>query len=56
MKRSSFICEESHVFIEEGNPSNQVVTIEKGLDAVEVDDIGNLVDLPRVHRLRMGKS
>ena len=43
MKRSSFICEESHVFIEEGNPSNQVVTIEEGLDAVEVDDIGNLV-------------
>ena len=48
MKCSSFICEENHVFIEEDNPSDKVVTIEEGLDAVEVDGIGNLVYLPRL--------
>ena len=48
MKHSSFICEENHDFIEEDNPSDKVVTIEEELDAVEVDFIGNLVDLPRL--------
>ena len=46
MKGSSFICEKSHVFIKEDNPSDKVVTVEKELDAAEVDNIGNLVDLP----------
>ena len=55
MKRSSFICEENHVFIEEENPSDKVVTIEEELDAVQVDGIGNLVDLPGL-MLRMWKS
>ena len=45
MKHWSFICEENHVFIKEVNPSGKVVTIEEELDAVEVDGIGNLVDL-----------
>ena len=44
MKRSSFISEENLVFIEEGNLSDKVVTIEEGRD-VEVDGIGNLLDL-----------
>ena len=48
MKRSSFIFEESHLFIEEDNPSDKVVTIAEELHAVEVDGIGNLVDLPRL--------
>ena len=48
MKRSSFIFEESHFFIEEDNPSDKVVTIAEELHAVEVDGIGNLVDLPRL--------
>ena len=42
MKRSIFICEKNHVFIEEDNVSDKVVTIEEELDAVEVDGIGNL--------------
>ena len=42
MKRSSFIFEENHVFIEKDNPSDKVVTTEKELDAVKVDGIGNL--------------
>ena len=46
MKRWSFICEENHVFIKQDNPSGKVVTIKEELDAVEVDGIGNLVDLP----------
>ena len=48
MKRSSSICEENHDFIEEDNPSDKVITIEEKLDAVEVDGIGNLVNLPRL--------
>ena len=48
MKRSSFIFEENHVFIEEDNPSDKAVTIEEEIDAVEVYSIGNLVDLPRL--------
>ena len=48
MKRSSFTCEENYDFIEEDNPSDKVVTIEEELDTVEVDGIGNLVDLPRL--------
>ena len=44
IKLSSFIYEENHVFIEE----DKVVTIEEELDAVEVDGIGNSVDLPRL--------
>ena len=47
MKRSSFL-KENHVFNEEDNPSNEIVTIEEGLDAIEVDGIGNLVDLSRL--------
>ena len=45
MKRSSFIF---YFFIEEDNPSDKVVTIAEELHAVEVDGIGNLVDLPRL--------
>ena len=48
MKYSSFICKENYVFNEEDNPSDKVVTIEEGLDAVDLDGIGNLVDLPRL--------
>ena len=48
MKRSSFFLEENHVFVEKDNPSDKVVTIEEELDAVEVDGIGNLVDIPRL--------
>ena len=46
MKRSSFIYKQNHVFIEEDNPSDKSITLEKELDAVEVDGIGNLVDSP----------
>ena len=48
MKRPSFIFEENHLSIEEDKPSDLFVTIEKELDAVEVDGVGNLVDLPRL--------
>ena len=34
MKRSIFICEKNHVFIEEDNPSGKVVTIEEELQSV----------------------
>ena len=43
MKRSSFIFERNHVFIEEeDNPSDKVVTIEEKLDANYIGGIGNL--------------
>ena len=48
MKRTISICKKNHVFIEEDNLSDKVVTIEQELDDVEVDCIGNLVDLPRL--------
>ena len=40
---SIFICGKNHVFIEEDNPSNKVVTMEEALYDVKVDRIGNLV-------------
>ena len=43
MDSSSFICEKNHVFIEEGNPSSKVVTMEEVLYDVKVNRIGNLV-------------
>ena len=43
MKRSTFIFDKNHVFIEEHNPSSKVVTIEEELDTFKVDGIGNLV-------------
>ena len=47
MKCSSFIFRENHVFIEEkDNPSGNVVMVEEELDGADIDDIGNLVDLP----------
>ena len=48
MKGSSFIFKENHVFIEEDYPSDKVVTVEEELDAIDIDGIGNLVDLPRL--------
>ena len=48
MRRSSFIFEENHVFIEEGNASNKVYTVEEEQDGIDVDGIGNLMDLPKL--------
>ena len=50
MKLSSFICEENHVFIEEGRLPDKVITTEEELDATDVDCIGILVGF---HRLRL---
>ena len=30
------------------NPSNKVVTVEEELDGINIDDIGNLLDFPRL--------
>ena len=47
MRRSSLISKENHVFIEEkDNPSDKVVLVEEELDGTDIDDIGNLGDLP----------
>ena len=48
MRRSSYIFKENHVFIEEeDNPSNssKVVIVEEELDGIDIDGIGNAVDL-----------
>ena len=48
MSRSS-VFKENHVFIEEkDNPSDKVVMVEEELDDIDMDGIGNLVDLPRL--------
>ena len=47
MRRSSSIFKENHVFIEEEDkPSEKVIMIEEELDVIDIDGIGNLVDLP----------
>ena len=46
--RPSFVFKEIHVFIEEeDNPLEKVV--QEQLDGVDIDGIGNLKDLPRLH-------
>ena len=42
----SFVFKENHVFNEEENPSQKVVIVEKEPDDIDIDDIGNLKDLP----------
>ena len=42
---SSFVL--NHNFIEEDNPSEKVVIVEEELNRVDIDDIGNLENLPR---------
>ena len=43
-----FTFKENHVFIEEEDiPSDKVVMAKEKLDDIDLDDIGNLVDLPR---------
>ena len=45
-KRKISIFKENHVFIEaEHNPSDKV---EEELDGIDIDDTGNLGDLPRL--------
>ena len=49
MRPSRFIFKENRVFIEdEDNHSDKVVIIKEELDGIYIDDIGNLVDLPRL--------
>ena len=47
MRRSSSIFKENHIFIEEkDNRSDKVVMVEEELDGIDIDSVGNLVDLP----------
>ena len=48
MRRSSFIFEENHVFVEEGIPSNKFDAVEQEQDGIDIDGIGNLMDLPKL--------
>ena len=44
---SNFIFEENHVFIEEETPqSDKIAAIEEELDWIDIDGIGNFLDLP----------
>ena len=45
MERPSFIFEENPRF-HWRNPSNKAVTVEEVLDGIDIDGIGNLMDLP----------
>ena len=48
-RRSSSILKENHVFIEEeDNPTDKVVMAEIELHGIDIDDIENFVDLPRL--------
>ena len=47
MKGSTFTFHVNHIFIEEeDNPSKKVVTIGEKLDGIDIDGVGNLMDLP----------
>ena len=48
MRRSSFVFKENQLFNEEDNRSDKDVMVEEELDGIDVDGIGNLVDLPRL--------
>ena len=41
MRRASSIFEENNVFIEADSPSDRVVMVEKELDGIDIDGIGN---------------
>ena len=45
---SSLVFKENHVFNEKDNPSQKVIILEKELDDIDIDDTGNLKDLPRL--------
>ena len=38
----------NHDFIEKGNSWQKVVAVEEELDGIDIDDIGNLDDSPRL--------
>ena len=40
----SFIFKENLVLIEKDNPSEKIVVVEKELDGIDGDDLGNLVE------------
>ena len=49
MRRSNSIFKENPIFIDkEGNPSDKVVMVQEELDCIDIDDIGNFVNLPRL--------
>ena len=43
---SNFVFKKNHGLIQEGSPSEKVVTVEEKLDDIDIDDIGNLEDSP----------
>ena len=45
---SCFIFKKNYGFIKEGNPSEKLVIVEENLDRIDIDDIGNLEDSPRL--------
>ena len=45
---SSFFFQKTGAFIEEDNPSEKNVIVEEGLDGIDIDDIGNLEDSPKL--------
>ena len=45
MRRSSLIFIENRVFTEEENTSDKVVIVEEELDGINIDGIGNLLDI-----------
>ena len=45
---SWFYFQKTCAFIEEDNHSEKVAIVEEGLDGIDIDDIGNLEDLPRL--------
>ena len=48
MRRACFVFIGNHLFIGEDNRSEKIVMIGEELDGIDVDGIGNLVDLSTI--------
>ena len=48
MRRSSFIFEENHLFIQEGNSRQTKLMQSRKNKIIDIDGIGNLMDLPKL--------
>ena len=45
---STFIFKDKHVLVEQHNPSEKIKIVKEEVDGINIDDIGNLEDLPGI--------
>ena len=45
---STFIFKDKHVLVEQHNPSEKIKIVKEEVDGININDIGNLEDLPGI--------